>query len=768
MAAGFLLGGFILATLNSLLAQDVAPGGVIRAADGAATAAPTVYKLKWQGVTRDMIMEEYSKVTGRIPLVAPDAPAVTITLRSSRDDLTREDWLMAVETMLAMNGIGLIRSGEKFVKVIRIGAARQESLDIREILPEPSTNGSGSADTELVSQLITLDHIDFTEANKIISHLKHPYAVVQNFDRNNTVLVTETADNIRKMVQLIRLVDVPAEIREEPHIIKIQHTKASEIKKKLDEIISEQQKQMAKPSTVARPATTGAPGFVPSVSPIQGVIRPVRPAETATSAALDVAEEQAERGIIQGTVRIIADDRTSQLILITRPENMKFFEKAIAVFDVATDPEVEIRVFRLEFASAKAIASMLNDLIGAASKDEVKGVAGGAAPGGTATEPGRGTTLRELPVLTPAVVREGKSKIGELSKESVKILSDERTNSLIIMASKNDLAALGEIIKNMDMMLSQVLVEAAIVEIKLGDEFQTGVDWIQRSLIAYNQRPDGTRKPLAAFQGRGGGGQLTPVDATGAVSFPTTGGLAYYFTIFGLNVDMVLQMVSKDNRSKVLSTPVIMTQDNTEAQITSTDQIYIYNGKKYDQHGNPYDDYTTKDVGLMLTVKPHINTNNVVMMDIKQTMSEPGLTGAPQSGGKVSSQRTLSASIAVADRQTIVLGGQVRDESSQTRTKIPFLGAIPILGRLFSSASDNIGRTETVVFITPYVLDDLGKISAETARRTKALNMEQPSKGWGGETETAEPKPGKDERRGWFRRSAKTSTARNPVPASIR
>jgi general secretion pathway protein D len=327
--------------------------------------------------------------------------------------------------------------------------------------------------------------------------------------------------------------------------------------------------------------------------------------------------------------------------------------------------------------------------------------------------------------------REGKSKIGELSKENVKILSDERTNSLIIMASKGDLLTLGEIIKSMDMMLSQVLVEAAIVEVKLDDEFQTGVDWVQRSMIAYKQKADGSRKAQTAFQGHGGGGQLTPVDATKPIAMSTSGGLAYYFTIFGWNVDAVLQMVSKDSRSKVLSTPVIMTQDNTEAQITSTDQIYIYNGKKYDQHGNPYDDYTTKSVGLVLTVKPHINTNNVVMMDIKQTMSEPGLTGEPQSGAKVSSERTLSASIAVADRQTIVLGGQVRDAQSQMKTKVPFLGSIPILGRLFSSSGKNSGRLETVVFITPYVLDQLSDISEETARRTRAMDIKEQPRGWG-------------------------------------
>lgn len=748
LGAGLLLGGLVLVTVANLLAQEVAvPSGAVR------TPAPPAggYKLKWVGFTRDMILDEYSKVTGRIPMVAPDAPPVTITLKSSREDLTREDWLVAVETMLAMNGIGLVLSGEKFVKVVKIGSARQESMDIREILPESSTNEVAETGSALVSQLITLNHIDFNEANKIITHLKHPYAVVQPFERNNTVLVTETVENLEKIVQLIRLVDVPAEIREEPIIVKALHTKASEIKKRIDEIIADQQKAI-RPSTVARLKTSGSAGFEESPGG-GGVLQAGAKDAELTAAAVAEAERQAERGIVQGTVRIIADDRTGQLIFITRPENMKFFDKLIALFDVAVAPEVEIKVFRLEFASAKTIASMLNDLIGAASKDEGKGApgasAGGGAPGapGGAADPARAIALRQLPLVGEAVAaRGGKSKIGELSKENVKILSDERTNALIIMASKRDLLTLGEIIKSMDRMLSQVLVESAIVEVKLGDEFQTGVDWIQRSMIAYKQNADGSRKALSAYQGRaGGGGQVTPIDATKAANFPTGGGLAYYFTIFGMNVDAVLQMVSKDNRTRVLSTPVVMTQDNTEAQITSTDQIYIYNGKKYDQYGNPSDDYTTKDVGLVLTIKPHINSNNVVMLEIKQTMSEPGLTGAPQSGGKVSSQRTISAFIAVADRQTIVLGGQVREENSQTRTKVPLLGSIPFLGRLFSSSAKNAGRLETVVFITPYVLDDLSKISVETARRARAMGIKAQPKGWGPpDMDSQSPKPVKD------------------------
>lgn len=700
-------------------------------------------KLNLVNMSIDLVLDYYAGIVGKVILQHPQTPKATVTLKSLQP-LGDRECLQAIETILAMNGVGMIPVGDKFLKVVPIATIRTEGAEIRDTAPTNTTNGKSG---EMVSQLISVYHIDLAEARKVVDHMKHPYAQVQNFDRNNTMLVTDTEDNVNRIIQVLKLVDQPAEIREETHIVKIRYTKASDIKKKLDEIIAEQQKSReTKPSTVQPTPRSGPPVMAPAATPsIPGVIRArpvVAPATTTPTtdveAALAVIEDL-ERGIIQGSVRIVADDRTNILIIITRPENMKIFNKIVDVLDVETAPEVEVRVFRLEFSEAKNIAQMLNELIGAATKqDAIKQLPGTGVPPvpGTpeAAAEARSTALREIEARMAAAqpAAGGKSKIGELSKENIKILSDERTNSLVIMASKRDIATLGEIIKNMDMMLSQVLIEAVILDVKLSDEVQTGADWIQRSMIAYNQNSDGSRRASVAFGGRLGGGGGTPVDAASStLAFPTGGGLSYYFTFFGLNVDAVIQMVAKDTRSRVISTPVILTTDNKEAKITSTDQIYVYSGKKYDQYQNPYDDYTTKDVGLTLTVKPHINENKVVMMDIAQTMSEPGLTGAPQSGAKVSSQRTLNAAIAVRDRQTIVLGGQVRDDTSRSRTKVPLLGDIPLLGRLFTYNSASKGRLETVVFVTPYVLDDSNALDAETFRRTRVLSMSNSFiKGW--------------------------------------
>jgi type II secretory pathway component GspD/PulD (secretin) len=275
---------------------------------------------------------------------------------------------------------------------------------------------------------------------------------------------------------------------------------------------------------------------------IPGVIRPPAAAPVPTPAVDNTSSDDlldmAERGIIRGKVHMVADERTNLLIIITRPENMKFFEKIVKVLDVPTSPDVMVEVIRLEYSTAEDVASTLNTLIGAAKKDTA---AAPVLPGRDALPVERVSALRdyvaqvqqERATATAAKVSDAqKSKLGELSADSIKVLPDKRTNSLLIMATKADMAAIREGIRGMDMMLSQVLIEAVIMEVELGGSIQTGIDWVQRAMVAYDTKNPVTRTPMFSFAGGGGGGgNFTPQNATamstaGAIS--PGAGLTYY------------------------------------------------------------------------------------------------------------------------------------------------------------------------------------------------------------------------------------------------
>jgi len=690
------------------------------------SAAPL--RLKFNNAPIEMLLDAYSEQTGRTLLIAPTVPKANVTLRS-QTDLTLPEYLDAIEAVLGMNGIALIKEGDKFLRVVPNTAARTEPLGIRDYTETTPLKDSA----EIISQMIPLRHIEPADAQKAIEPLKHPYGQIHVFERINSILVTDTAANVNRMLQVLAYIDQPVEAREETFVFTIRYAKAADIKKKIEEIIAEAQKDQQK-STIPQPRLSGPPGVVstPTTQPlIPGLIRAARPATPAETTPAQVAAAQtaslAERGIITGTVKMVADDRTNILIIITRPENLKFFRYIIDTLDRETAPDVIVRIFRLEFAEAKTVAGMLNELIGATTAKEEPKTAPPAKEG--AAESGEAKALREYverlttPAAAPAA--EAKTKVGQLSKENIKIMSDERTNSLIIMASKSDLATLADIIKDMDMMLSQVLIEAVLMEIKLTGEVRSGVGWLQKSMMAYNKKADGRRTAAFAFGGGGGGKDLLPIDATGNITYPSMGGLSYYLTLFGVDLDVIIAMASSDSRTRVISTPAILTTDNKEAKIKSTESIYVYKGTTYQgTYGTTVENFDTQEVGLVLTVKPHINTNKVVMMEITQVISEPGDVGRQVAGGRISSQREITASIAVHNRQTIMLGGLVRDDSSASRTKIPILGDIPIVGRLFNSSLDNKGRLETVVFITPYVLDTAEEIRAETQKRRASLNIE--------------------------------------------
>ena len=696
------------------------------------------YPLKFQDMPLDLILQDYAKMTGLTLLMAPGLPKATITLRS-QDALALEDYLMAIETVLNMNGVGLVPKGEKFVKVVANKTIVQEGLTIQQQRIETVTGPTGDVHQvvvpipemgQMVSQLIGLKHIDVTEVSKAIEPLKHPYASVTLYERINSVLLTDTADNVNRIARVIGFIDQPSIVREEPHLRSIKHAKASEIKQKIDEIVTESQKdETGKPKSVVATKSSGSPGVVKRTLP--GVIRakPAKPA-TPTPVASKLIEQEAERGIIHGKVLTIADDRTNILIIMTRPENMRFFDSVIDVLDVATDPDVIVKVFRLEYAESETIAEMLNELIGASSsKDEGKPAAGAAKTGEGADA--KSATLKEYVARQTGKSSKkepGQSKVGELSSDNIKILSDERTNSLIIMASKGDIATLDQIIKDMDMMLLQVGIEAVILEIELGDSIQSGIDWVQRSMIAYNQRGDGSGNPLFAFAGGGGGGDSTPLDAAAVGAPALSGGLTYYFSHFDWNLDAVIAMTAGDSRTKILSSPIIVTHDNTEATIDASQERYFYKGQRYvggsyNSAGGRYEpDVERRKVGIKLKVTPHVNEKRFVVMEIEQSVEQlaEGQTIGDTTWPTVLS-REFTAEIAVGDRETVVLGGLVKDQENDSQTGIPLLKDIPLFGKLFSFTKKETSRSEVVVFITPYVLDTPDAIQSESRRRKDAL-----------------------------------------------
>lgn len=704
------------------------PGGRTRSQQDA------TLNLKFRNMPIQLLMTDYSQKTGRTILEAPGLPKSNVSLES-QNGLTLQEYLQAIETVLGMNGIALVPVGEKFLKVVPIGAPRQEGeLPIRTDPDASKLQVSG----EIISQLISLKNITIAEAQPAIDALKHTTAQIHLFENTSSLMITDTSANVRRIMEVIALIDQPSDTREEPIIIPILHAKASEIQQKLTEIIADSQADATK--TAPRTKDSGAPG-VEAPPTIPGVIRatPDGAGTPATPAATQTPEQIAEkvaRGAIIGRVRMISDDRTNILILVMRKENRPFFEKIIKVLDIETAPDVTVNIVRLEYADAETVAATLNTLIGgtvvqpsAAAKPPAEGEAAPAAGGATTLS----DYAKQVEAKAATPTSDQKSKVGQLNAENIKVLADKRTNSILLMASKSDIAALKEMIKSMDIMLSQVAIDVVIFSVGLNDNRTSGIEWIQKSLVAY-EKQNGSKDAIMSFAGVAGGDSTLRdgmIDASTATSVGSlsgaSGNLTYFLSFFDLNLDAIVSFVASDGKTEVLSSPKIVTTDNKPATIDVTAEQYFFKGLKPVTASNGSVDYTDdvelKKVGTKLTVTPHINEKKMVVMEIEQALEEVGdKQHIGDNDWPTINSSTMSAEVAVRSNETIVLGGMIKSSRSKSESKVPFLGDIPFIGNLFKSKS-NVGlRQEIVVFITPHVLDTPEEIAACSRQSAAAID----------------------------------------------
>jgi general secretion pathway protein D len=418
-----------------------------------AAAQEQLISLSFEDAPLEQAVELYREWTGRTVIKQADLSA-KITLKGRQ--LTKDEAKQAIETVLSMQGVALVPMGEKFLKVVPIANARQEGMEIQ---PFDADKKYTQAD-QLITQVIPLRFVVFADVQPLIQHLVHGYGKIIEMARINSVLITDTSANIARIVELVSMVDQPAE-KIEPRIYQLKYAEAGTVAGKLKELVEAAKTKKGEQTVVAEP-----------VRAIPGVIRAPR---AEASAGPEVPEQQTE--MIVGEVKMVADDRTNILIIFSKAANFDFFDNIIKVLDVPVDPAVIVEVINLEFAKSKEIAGILNEFVGAAKATEKT-----KAPGGANGKSEGSKTVDEIiqraveptgAELSPAT----KNAIGRLSADT-KILSDERSNALLLMGRKTDIEALKQVIASLDVMLEQVMIEAVILSVNLTDDLTTGIKWV--------------------------------------------------------------------------------------------------------------------------------------------------------------------------------------------------------------------------------------------------------------------------------------------------
>ncbi len=653
----------------------------------------------------ELVLDAYAEQCGKTIIPAPDLPKVTITLKSLEGQtLTKEEYLGAIEVALRKNGVVLegfedAPFKDKFLQALQYKTLRTQGNPLLLNMPDKPLREHG----RVVSQMIHLTNISAEDAVKALEGFKDPNGLFQVFERSNTILVTDTQENINRMLAIIKELDVAVPVTEDVFVRQIEYAMAADIKTALETIVTESQKETGS-AEKAGTKTSGSLGFGRTAAPAStpgrllnlnnrpGIQKPEPPAPT-PNANLVAAVSDADRGMIRGKVLILADERSNKLIVITNKANMDFFDKVITTLDVETTPEVQIDVIRLKFADSEDVASMLNDLIGASggsssqskNNQNANTQRGGAANSNLT----RGTTQQPAAAQrrvgasnNPTFQNANASRLGELNRDNVKVLSDKRINGIVVMARKADMRAIKDVIENMDVKLSQVLIETVIVEISLGDDLKTGIDWVQRGRerhtrqatdasgqalfdwvgsdgsvtraatspsiagVTYTSKPvmetvmmrDGFYNHGHYMLGGGGGKDKASLQSlftsvgTNAVEAalganPIGSGVNYFLKSDKLNLAAIIEASKSDSHAKYIASPIVMTVDNKEATIEATESRKFYSGSSVVSSGyNPTTsyNYSDKDIGIKIKITPKINPNGTVMLSIEEEYSQLG------------------------------------------------------------------------------------------------------------------------------------------------
>ena len=379
-------------------------------------------------------------------------------------------------------------------------------------------------------------------------------------------------------------------------------------------------------------------------------------------------KKRPKKGDIGQETRFVTDERTNTIVLLASEDDTVRIKKLIAMLDKEVPRGKEkIRVYYLENATAEDLAKVLQELP-AKQKGTIKG-------------------KKETPLISSDVI----------------IKADKATNSLIIMADKDDYLVIEEIIKKLDIPRAMVYIECLIMEVKVTKSFNIGIDWQAGGKTGYDDK-------TAYFGGGTNYGAIAGMTKTNPVVLPSgfsLGIFGEFVTINGLEypgLAAVIQAYKMDTDVNILSTPQILTTNNEEASISVGENIPYITREDRTDTGTDYSNYEYKDVGITLKITPQISKDRMVRLKIEQEVTKLGPSTTETEFRPTTLKRTINTTVIVKDKNTVVIGGLIDDILSNTESMVPCLGNIPVLGWAFKTMSKSNDKTNLFVFLTPHVI----------------------------------------------------------------
>jgi type II secretion system protein D len=423
-----------------------------------------------------------------------------------------------------------------------------------------------------------------------------------------------------------------------------------------------------------------------------------------------------------GKIRVLPIYRLNALLVVaSTKEQLDYVRGWVSTFDqLFNGAKPTVYVYSVQNGKAVDVANMLQEIF-LGSKAPAQSSAGTSKatqqpakyPADAAKMPGAQGTAGQpatpsIPSFSPAPSG-GESLVSEITR----IIPDEITNTIAILATPEDYARMLDTLRQIDIVPRQVMIEAMVAEVTLTDNLRFGLQWMIQNDLKLQMDP---------FK--------NDINLNGPITFqaPIQDATLVY-TAIDLNnqVKLKIQSLADNNKAKILSSPHVLVSDNREARIQVGDQIPISTQTATTplSGGNNVTNSVVstiqyKDTGTILKVKPQVNDSGLVALEISQEVSKANATPILGTLQYVITKREISTNLVVQDGQTIVLGGLIDETTSRGRSGIPFLSKIPVLGYLFGSTINDTARTELIILLTPHVIrnqQEAGKTASDYRNR---------------------------------------------------
>ena len=623
-----------------------------------------VDSFKVSDVDIDAILSALETYTGRTIIRPGQLPTQPYSLKISRP-IPKAELVTALETILELNGVSVSPMGDRFLKVTPLSQAKSEA-------PEMITGSTLDlpASGRIVTKIFELNFLRVSEFVPQILTFMTPNIGngIVSLEKANVIMVTDSLENVQRIEKLLVEIDKPRESGLEPKFYSLHNgAKASDVVQKIHTMLT-------------GPATTS----------------------------------------LRATTTYTPDDRTNQIILIADPREYPLFDSLIAQLDVKSDPTTRMEVMPLKHADAKDVATLLGSLISGqttAAQKNTNSVRPGAitTPGQPATPAAAGAPATAAATPAADTNTDATSEFSSF----ITVESDERTNSIVVSGTVDDIRLIRGIVDKIDVLLAEVSIQVVIAEVTLSDTDDNGLS------------------ALNLVIGKAPNGGTSIIGASGAVSgwtFGSPSGIGSPATLNPLSFLASLQSAGDRHKVKILQYNTVTTTHNKQAVFTVTEQKPVITGTT----GVPLASTTAnasfatssqvayKDIGITLKVTPLIGDDGHIQLTIDQTVDDDqGSVTIDGNDQPIIGHREATSFINTTDGQMSVLGGLQSSGLSTDKQKLGILYELPIISNLLGYRTKDLERTELLLFILPHVIRP-DEETADTIRQINGMsNKEQ-------------------------------------------